>query len=328
MALPIDLQKPPRTLPLNSQRLAAIVPGDIPKWRMRWKRVLFGKAAPPKRNPRLVIINKSLPEASNGIERMRVTYRVDAHTTVEAFILQPRYHKPRRLPGVVFLHQTYPKSNPWKRAASLNTKGAINIAARLARRNYIVIVPRCFIFSGQRSRGKHPWNFAHKVREMKKHHPGWTGIGRMILDGIRAVDVLRSWPGVDKRRIGAFGHSLGAKQVLFLMAFDKRLKAGISSDGGLGISYSDWRKPWYLGANIPDDTFETTQILAMIAPRAFLLLGGTNDNHRAWPFIAAAMPVWKATSHIEKIGWYHHASGHCLPQGAKRASYLFLRRHL
>ena len=48
---------------------------------------------------------------------------------------------------------------------------------------------------------------------------------------MRAVDVLQSLDFVDSERIGGIGHSMGAEDVYWLMAFDDRVKAGILNPG-------------------------------------------------------------------------------------------------
>ena len=72
----------------------------------------------------------------------------------------------------------------------------------------------------------------------------------MLYDASRAVDLLVAIEDVDPHRIGAIGHSLGAKEVLYLAAFDERVRAVVSSEGGIGLSYSNWDAPWYLGEAI------------------------------------------------------------------------------
>ena len=58
----------------------------------------------------------------------------------------------------------------------------------------------------------------------------------MLYDAMRAVDVLESLPQVDRNRIGAVGHSLGAKETLYLAAFDERVKVAVASEGRHRIS--------------------------------------------------------------------------------------------
>ena len=99
---------------------------------------------------------------------------------------------------------------------------------------------------------------------------------------------------VDPDRLGAIGHSLGGKEALFLAAFDDRIRAAVSSEGGIGIGYSNWDAPWYHGEDVhrPGFPLDHAQVLALVAPRSFLLVGGDSaDGDRSWPYIDACLPV-------------------------------------
>ena len=117
-------------------------------------------------------------------------------------------------------------------------------------------------------------------------------MAKMLYDAVVAVDILCSLPEVDSQRLAAVGHSLGAKEVLYLAAFDERIGATVSSEGGIGTRFSNWEAPWYLGDEIRRESFtrEHHELLSLVAPRAFLLLGGNSaDGDRSWPFISAAL---------------------------------------
>jgi hypothetical protein len=45
--------------------------------------------------------------------------------------------------------------------------------------------------------------------------------------------------------------NLGGKHVPFAMAFDPRVKAGVSSHRDKDLRFLDWQKIWYLGSKIP-----------------------------------------------------------------------------
>jgi len=115
------------------------------------------------------------------------------------------------------------------------------------------------------------------------------------------------------------------------MAFDERYKAGVFSEGGIGLKFSNWEAAWYLGPKIrePDFTLENHQLLALIAPRSFLLLAGDSaDSDRSWPYIEAALPVYKALGGPKNIGWFNHHSGHRYPSEARELAEEFLAAHV
>jgi hypothetical protein len=154
---------------------------------------------------------------------------------------------------------------------------------------------------------------------------------RMVWDAIRAADFLESLPNVDRKRIGCLGHSLGGKAVLYAMAFDERYRAGVSSEGGIGLKFSNWDAVWYLGPKIrePGFSLENHQVLALVAPRPFLLLAGDSaDGDPSWAFIQAAMPVYRLLDAAGDLGWFNHHGGHRYSPAARAVAEEFLGRHL
>ena len=126
---------------------------------------------------------------------------------------------------------------------------------------------------------------------------------------------------MDSLRLGAVGHSLGTKEVLYLAALDERVRAAVSSEGGIGTKFSNWDAAWYLGDDIRRANFghEHHELLALVAPRPFLLVGGGQaDGPRSWPFVEAALPVYKLYGGRSRIGLYDHGKGHnVLPEAAE-----------
>ncbi len=155
-----------------------------------------------------------------------------------------------------------------------------------------------------------------------KRQPKTKGMGKMLYDGMVAVDILASLGEVDPARLGTVGHSLGAKEALYLAAFDDRILVAVSSEGGIGTRFSNWDASWYLGEAILGKEFrlEHHELLGLIAPRAFLLVGGESaDGDRGWPFIAEALSVYELFGRPCRIGQYNHRQGHAIPpEAAKR----------
>jgi len=110
------------------------------------------------------------------------------------------------------------------------------LGLKLARRGFVVFCPRCFLWQGMSE-------YRQAVEEFARRHPKTLGMHKMLYDAIRGVDVLVSLPEVDQNRIGAVGHSLGAKETLYLAAFDERIKAAVASEGGLGFRSTNWDAP-------------------------------------------------------------------------------------
>src|SRR5262249_49556762 len=153
---------------------------------------------------------------------------------------------------------------------------------------------------------------ALNVAQMTARHSGWKGMARMLLDAERAADVLESLPSVDSGRIGCIGHSLGAKEALYASAFDERFRATVFHEGGGGLGMSNWDGVWYLGPQIREPRFppEHHELLALVAPRSFLLIaGGESDNAQSWSYVEAALPVYRLLEADPRFGWVVHREG-------------------
>lgn len=107
--------------------------------------------------------------------------------------------------------------------------------------------------------------------------------GMMVYDSIRAVDYLVSRPEVDPDRLATLGLSMGSTMAWWLAALDERIRVCVDiccltdfeelirtrALDGHGIYY-------YVPGLLKH--FDTTQINALIAPRAHLSLAGNYDR--------------------------------------------------
>jgi dienelactone hydrolase len=179
--------------------------------------------------------------------------------------------------------------------------------------------------------GAHVAIYRAQVRDLGERRPGWTVMGKLTFDASRCVDYLETLPQVDKTRIGCIGHSLGAKEVLYAMAWEPRYRVGVFSEGGIGLRMSNWTDPWYLTdamkAYIP--TLEHHQVMALAAPRPFLVLGGDSaDGDASWTFVKEARTVYRVLDAGERVGLVNHHAKHTFPQSARRLAYEWIDRWL
>jgi pimeloyl-ACP methyl ester carboxylesterase len=262
-------------------------------------------------------------EHLSGFTRLQVRYQIESDIYTDGYLLTPVGAK-GRLPAVIVFHPTTP----------LHAKGVAGLASeydpekwqgvQLVQRGYVVWCPRNYINTDGA-------DWTGNAKRVLAAHPDWTGMTRMVWDAIRAVDFVQSLPNVDRRRIGVLGHSLGGKQALYAAAFDERIQAAVSSEGGIGLRFSNWDALWYLGPKIrePDFKLEHHQLLALIAPRAFLLLGGESaDGERSGDFIDAAQPVYELLDARENLKWFNHHDGHRYSPTARAKAEQFLDEQL
>ena len=75
--------------------------------------------------------------------------------------------------------------------------------------------------------------------------------------------------------------------------------------------------------------FRSHQLIALIAPRGFLLLAGESaDSDKSWGFINAARPIYQLLGAEKNLGWLNHRSGHRYPEPARAVAEEFLDRIL
>ncbi|MFM7151854.1 MAG: alpha/beta hydrolase family protein [Gemmataceae bacterium] len=254
-----------------------------------------------------------------GCSRQLIRYEVEPGIPVEGYLLRPKpKEKIEKYPALVVFHPTTNLTIDEEAGVRGNLARATGLA--LAKQGFVVLCPRNFLWQDARS-------LQEATTAFHKRHPRTLGMHKMLHDARRAVDILAGLPGVDPRRIGAYGHSLGAKEVLYLAAFDDRIKAAVASEGGVGLTFTNWDAPWYLGQAIREPGFSLNhhQLLALAAPRALLILGGdankpggiqASDGDQTWPFIEAALSVYRLHSSKPRLGLFNHRQGHTLPPQA------------
>lgn len=288
------------------------------KLRAEWEKVLgpFPKTKAP------LDVQREGVDDFPKYTRQKVSYAIEDGVRMDAVLFIPK-PAPAKAPAIVVFHPTL-KAH-YAQVAGYDTSVPDKMMGpHLAERGYIVVCPRCFIFDEK-------LDYKGTVAAMQQRHPDWLGITRMTWDGIRAVDFLESLPNVDRERIGAIGHSLGAKEALYAIAFDERVKAAVSCEGGLGIAQSNWHDVWYLGPRVKEPGFarDHHELLALAAPRAFLLIGGgASDGPASVPYLEAARPVFKALGAEKNLRFFNHGMGHKYPPVARAVAEVFLDEYL
>ena len=294
---------------------------DVSGWKARreklradWLTFLGPMPAPPASTETTVVKDASLPDCT----RQLIRYECEPGMFVEAYLLRstdPKFAGPR--PGLVALHQT--TNATIDETAGISGPDSLQLGLKLARRGFVVICPRCFLWQDAVS-------IQAAVKQFHERQPRTLGMYKMLYDARRAVDILAAQPGVDVRRLAAVGHSLGAKEVLYLAAFDERIRAAVASEGGLALKSTNWDAPWYLGASIREPSFARNhhELLALTAPRALLILGGeagpgAADGDRSWPLIDAALAVYRLFGESPRLGLLNHHQGHSIsPESFER----------
>jgi dienelactone hydrolase len=327
-----EVQRPPAVLPRDAPRLNPLLVdfenkpiATLAAWQRRREEIrenwlqFIGTWDAPRRTPEYQILES---DRVGSVSRRLITYQSERNVAAEAYLLTPRWTA-GRVPGVVIFHSTV--GYTIRQVAGVEGPPEAHWGLRLAERGMVVICPRCFLWDG--GPGSGPAEFAARAHEHQSRHPNTRGMGKMLYDARRAVDLLTGLEEVDMRRIGAAGHSLGAKQALYLAALDPRIRAAVSSEGGIGVGFSNWDAPWYLGTRpVAHDHHE---LLSLVAPRAFLVIGGGSaDGAKTWPFINAALDVYRLYGQPCHLGLFNHGRGHAIPPEAEARTYEWLATYL
>ena len=272
------------------------------------------------------------------VSRSLVSYQTEDDCRVEAYLLCPRVSGP--FPSAVVFHST--QADTIASPAGLAGEPAEHFGLALAQRGVITLSPRNFLWHYRDQSALNGDGCEDISARLFERWPEWTGMGKMLWDGMRAMDYLLTVPGVDRRRLGCIGHSLGAKETLYMTAFDERVGVGVSSEGGVGIPSSNWDAPWYLGKAIHDrPDLAHHQLLALCAPRALLIIGGGllpsgrgaevsegADSVESGNCIEAARPAYGLCGKENRLRLFLHNQGHSVPLEARENIHAWLDRHL
>jgi dienelactone hydrolase len=207
----------------------------------------------------------------------------------------------------------------------------------LAERGYVVLTSWSFI-RNYRDGSTARTGAADKLYERFGH---WLPIAKMVHDAQREYEYLKSLKEVDAKRVGFIGFSLGAKAAVYVAAFAPEFAAVVALDPHIAVNGgTNWYAPWYLDwlRPFPDiPTKEHTvlsmlnpdpqrpgfehdhhELMALAAPRAFLLIGnsqtedrgGDSDDLQSWGYFNRAREVYRLLGIPERISFASTNDGH------------------
>ena len=282
-------------------------------------------------------------EQIDGVERRLIKIEVEPGVSMDAYLLIPSAEvgsslvRDGRRPGIVALHPTTSSTideiaGVGEGSAKISVPRATGML--LAKRGYVVICPKCYLWQDVAS-------FQEAVDGHRRRHPQARGIAKMVFDAQRAVDALLTVAQVDHDRIGAFGHSLGAKEVMYLMAADPRVRVGVASEGGVAMGSTNWDAPWYLGQapRLEGEDWTHQELIGLIAPRNLLVMGGEQgpgaaDGTQSLQTLAGASKAWdlckgvgSESFELEGLGYWNHFEGHVFSERQWEGTHWWFDHH-
>jgi dienelactone hydrolase len=270
-------------------------------------------------------------DAHSCIRRV-ITYESEPGSHVPAYLLVPkRLLDPAgaTAPAILCLHPT-DMENGNKVVVGLAGKEHRQYAAELANRGFVTLSP-CYPYMG----GYQP----DLIRL------GYvSGTMKAIWDNMRGLDVLDSFPFVQRGNYAAIGHSLGGHNAVFTSVFDERIKAVVSSCGldsfadYKGGNITGWTSQTYMPrlsayrGRANETPFDFDELLAALAPRPVMISAPLRDaNFRAASvdrITAAARAIYTLLGAPESLVVEHPDSEHDFIDAAREKAYAFLKTSL
>lgn len=292
----------------------------------RWKRVLGSPGFTEYDREARVIDTLDQPEFRGTI----LSQSTGPDSRQEVLLLEPKHSRLLPRPGAIvpYYHPDLMAGFDLDRRERIMTRPTVQFGRHLVQQGYVVVCTEAFPYNTvpepSENSGLGWWRAA--AEKVLRDNPAWTGMGKLVHDTRRAVDLLLEQPDIDPTRILAIGHSLGGKMAFYTGCLDDRITAIIASDFGIGWSFTNWSDPWYLGDQILDADFTLAhhQLLALHAPRPFLLIAGQYDKPESWQYLNAAHPVYAMDHRETALGMIDHAAGHQPTAESIRLAYQWL----
>ena len=199
---------------------------------------------------------------------------------------------------------------------------------------------------------------ATEAKTYSLYHPSIdeTTVQPLSMLGYAAANawhVLASRPEVDADRIGIVGHSFGGKWAMFASCLFDKFACAVWSDPGIVFdetraSVNYW-EPWYLGYHpkpwrkrglITSDNparglypelvsagRDLHELHALMAPRPFLVSGGSEDPPRRWEALNHSIAVNRVLGYENRVAMSNRTE-HAPNQASNAIIYSFFERFL
>lgn len=255
------------------------------------------------------------------VEKLLLQTRPDVWMTANAYIPDGE----GRRPAVLCVHGHYglAKSEPIVQSRCIG----------LAKLGFFVLMVDAF-GAGERGIGKALGEYHGEMVAATLWPTGLALAGLQVYENMRAVDYLLTRPEVDPNRLGVTGCSGGGNQTMYVGAMDERLKCVVPV-----CSVGTYQA--YLGAaccmcEVTPGALSYTEeanVLALVAPRALMLINATKD---AFQFsVGEAQKSLEAAKEIFRLyGKEDHAqrvvvdATHGYNKDMREAMYGFMTKHL
>lgn len=308
-----------RQMPFDVSSMAA-----FQKWQRKARRQVGQILGPMPQEKVDFQLQREVVLETDSYTQERLVYFTRPGLQATAYLLTPRKIS-SSAPGVLALHGHGSEGKD-----GVIDPGSIysGFARRLAEAGCVVLAPDQ-IGSGERRLKADKVDYSVLIHGLNML--GHTLIGVRYWDLVRALDLLEGLEGVDRKRIGVMGLSLGGEMTLFLSALQSRVKASVV------CGYLTSHRNTFLGEHhctcgyLPGLAryFEHVDLAALLAPRPLFLDSGKKDSSFPWTDANALVKELRAAYRLHgkpssHLGIEIHDGGHSIA-GKKSIPWLVRR---
>ncbi len=243
----------------------------------------------------------------------------------EVFVALPKnLEKSKKLPAIAvpFYHYNWTLGMNVETGEKIKNKTAI--LSDLVKRGYIgatAVAYHLTYLPNSKDEGT-AWEDASNA--LLKDNPNWSGMGKLIDDTKRVIDLLCEDCRVNSDKLAIAGHSLGGKMAFYTGCLDDRIKAIMVSDFGLLWDQTNWEDNWYWGNKVFElkkQGLTNMDLLSLVAPKPICVIAGYYDDDNT---IKALYDIKEYTYCRQNMFVIEHATGHKPPKYTLDAGYGFL----
>jgi dipeptidyl aminopeptidase/acylaminoacyl peptidase len=166
-------------------------------------------------------------------------------------------------------------------------------------------------------------------------------------------NALAALPEVDSTRVGIVGHSYGGKWAMFASCLYEKFACAAWSDGGVVFDESrpnvNYWEPWYLGYDpaftrergvitpekprtgaykrLVEEGRDLHELHALMAPRPFLVSGGSEDRPERWKSLNHAVAINALLGYTDRVAMTNR-EGHSPTVESNEQLYRFFEHFL
>ncbi len=210
--------------------------------------------------------------------RKKVSFSSEPEEKIFAYLCVPKIDSP--MPAVYCFHQ-HAGNHLLGKSEVVGLDGSLDqhYAKELAEKGFVTIAVDAICFE-QRAYTKDPFKY-HVHQLNTRLVQGQTLLGKILFDVSSGIDLLQSLPEVDSSNIGFIGHSYGGRTALFAPAYDRRIKASVSSCGSTNykdmIAHNTGVQLDFVIPNILEHG-DLEDVIKLVEPASLLIVGTDDDK--------------------------------------------------